>query len=105
MRKDYLEAGRIRAEDEAYKSYGVLKYSRCLNLKNAMVLLSEIRLGLCLGTIKFKDAEDFSAYSMMLAVQPRTLQFNNCKEKAMSVEEVDVLRAKYIREHLPELEE
>ena len=88
LRKDYLDSGRIRAEDEAYKSYGVLKYSRCLNLKNAMVLLSEIRLGLCLGTIRFKDAEDFSTYSMMLAVQPRTLQFNNCKEKAMSVEEV-----------------
>lgn len=105
LRKDYLDSGRIRAEDEAYKSYGVLKYSRCLNLKNAMVLLSEIRLGLCLGTIRFKDAEDFSTYSMMLAVQPRTLQFNNCKEKAMSVEEVDVLRAKYIREHIPELDE
>ena len=105
LRKDYLESGKIRAEDEAYKSYGVLKYSRCLNLKNAMVLLSEIRLGLCLGTIKFKDAEDFSTYSMMLAIQPRTLQYNNGKEKAMSVEEVDVLRAKYIRDHLPELEE
>ena len=105
LRKDYLESGRIRAEDEAYKSYGVLKYSRCLNLKNAMVLLSEIRLGLCLGTIRFKDAEDFSAYSMMLAIQPRTLQYNNGKEKAMSVEEIDVLRAKYIREHLPELDE
>ena len=38
LRKDYLESGKIRAEDEAYKSYGVLKYSRCLNLKNAMVL-------------------------------------------------------------------
>lgn len=105
LRKDYLESGKIRAEDEAYKSYGVLKYSRCLNLKNAMVLLSEIRLGLCLGTIKFKDAEDFSTYSMMLAIQPRTLQYNNGKEKAMSVEEIDVLRAKYIREHIPELDE
>ena len=42
---------------------------------------------------------------MMLAIQPRTLQYNNGKEKAMSVEEIDVLRAKYIREHLPELDE
>lgn len=105
LRKDFVDSGRIKAEDEAYKSYGVLKYSRCLSLKNAMVLLSEIRLGLCCGTIRFKNAEDFSVYSMILAIQPRTLQYNTAREKSLSVEEVDVARAKYIRDNLPELEE
>lgn len=104
LREEFVKASPVRAEDEAYKSYGVLKYSRCLNLKNAMVLLSEIRMGMNCKTIRFKDAGSFSAYAMMLAVQPRTLQYYTGKEKPMSVEEVDVARAKYIREHLPELD-
>lgn len=104
LRRDFTETNRIKAEDEAYKSYGVLKYSRCLTLKNAMLLLSEIRMGLSCKTIRFKDAAGFSVYGTMLAVQPRTLQYITGKEKSMSVEEVDVIRAKYIREKLPELE-
>ena len=102
QREIFLSTSRIKAEDEAYKSYGVLKYSRCMSLKNAMVLLSEIRLGQFLGTIKFKDY-DFSAYGLMLAVQPRTIQENVSNGRAMSVEEVDIARAKIIRESIPEL--
>lgn len=104
LRQKFVEASRIKAEDEAYKSYGVLKYSRYLTLKNAMILLSEIRMGLSCGTIRFKDAENFSVYGLMLAVQPRTIQYMISREKATSVEEVDIERARIIREAMPELE-
>ena len=104
LRHEFVETSRIKAEDEAYKSYGVLKYSRYLTLKNAMILLSEIRMGLNCGTIKFKNGEDFSPYGLMLAIQPRTIQYAIGREKPMSVEEVDIERARIIRESIPELE-
>ena len=104
QRMEFVEKNRIMAEDEAYKSYGVLKYSRTLSLKNAMMLLSEIRMGLSCGTIKFGNNSDFSVYGTMLAIQPRTIQYNAGGEKSMSVEAVDVERAKIIRNALPEIE-
>lgn len=104
QREIFVSSGRVRAEDEAYKSYGVLKYSRCLSLKNAMVLLSEIRMGQYLETIKLQNSDSFSVYGLMLAIQPRTIQERLHKGKPMSVEEVDIARAKIIRESIPEVE-
>lgn len=102
LREDFVNKSRIKAEDEAYKSYGVLKYSRCLTLQSAMVLLSGIMMGQKLKTIEFQD-DDFSVYGMMLGILPRTLQYKYARDEGTSVSEVDVLRAKYIREHLPEI--
>lgn len=101
-RTAFVEAGRIKAEDEAYKSYGVLKYSRCLTLQNAMVLLSELRMGQYIETIEFKD-DKVSIYGLMLKIQPRTIQATFGKGRPMSVEEVDIARAKILRESIPEL--
>lgn len=48
-RQQYMKLQQVAAEDAAYRSYGVLRYARKLSLKDALVLLSEFRMGLALG--------------------------------------------------------
>ena len=46
-----LESHRLEWEDEAYKSYGVLKYARRLSRKDAMIFLSQLMTGIADGLL------------------------------------------------------
>lgn len=100
-RRQYIKQRRMTAEDAAYRSYGVLKYARKLSLKDALVLLSELRMGMFLGLFEEKENTDYSIYQMMIGVQPYGLQLE-CGGK-LSQEELEVARAKFVRENLPDL--
>lgn len=101
-RKQYVSRKRVSAEDIAYRSYGVLKYSRKMSLSDAMLLLSELRMGLEQGLIKLAADEGFSTYQLVLGIQPSNLQLRS--EKVLSEEAVDIERAKFIREKLPNIQ-
>lgn len=94
-----LNNHRLEREDEAYKSYGVLKYARRLSGKDAMIFLSQMMAGADDGILTFR--EPCSIYRLMLGIQTANLQ--KLSHKPLSKEELDVARAAYIREELPEL--
>ncbi len=86
-------------EDQVYRSYGVLKYTRQINSKDAMTLLAQIKFGVDTGIIKF--TEDFHIYEMMMAIQPYSLQCHNGKYAGSNVR--DKLRAEYLNTNLPNI--
>ena len=92
-------AGRLEREDEAYKSYGVLKYARRMTLKEAMTFLSHVWAGIADGLLK--PAEFVSIYRLMIGIQPANLQKRS--SKPLGREELEAERARYLREELPKL--
>ena len=87
--------------DEAYKSYGVLKYARKLTLKDGLVYLSHLMTGVTDELISFTTP--CSIYSMMLGIQPANIMKN--ADHPLDKEEIDIKRAEYIRNKLPEIKE
>ena len=96
-----LESHRLEREDEAYKSYGVLKYARRLSRKDAMVFLSQLMAGTADGLLHTQ--EPCSIYRLMLGIQTANLQ--KLSSRPLNQEELDIARAAYLREELPELKE
>lgn len=99
VRKMALEKHGLECADEAYKSYGVLKYARRLSGKDAMIFLSQLMSGLADGLLETK--EPCPVYRLMLGIQPANLQ--KLSNAPLSKEELDVARATYLRAELPEL--
>ena len=99
IREASLEKHRLVREDEAYKSYGVLRYARRLSIKEAMTFLSHVRAGIADGLLKPK--EFVSIYRLMIEILPANLQKN--ASRPMNKEELEMARGQYLREHLPDL--
>ncbi|MDK2965886.1 MULTISPECIES: ATP--guanido phosphotransferase [Lacrimispora] len=99
VRKLSLQRRKIEREDEIYKSYGVLKYARRLTSRDAMIFLSQMMAGLEDGLIHTK--EECNVYRLMLGIWPANLQ--RISDRPLNKEELDMARAEFIREKLPEL--
>lgn len=99
VRELSLKNHRLEREDEAYKSYGVLKYARRLAMKDAMTFLSQLMAGIHDGLLIPK--ESCSVYKLMLGIQPAGL--SALSDRPLGKEELDVARAAYLRSALPEL--
>lgn len=94
-----LRDKRVVLEDEAYKSYGVLKYARHLSLKEAMIYLSHVRVGLCEGMLQTEQPVNIFGY--MLNQQDANIKARRIGE--VSEEELNQIRAESIRDSLPNL--
>lgn len=101
VRELSLKNHRLERMDEVYKSYGVLRYARRLSRKEAMTFLSQLMAGLTDGLLKAR--ESCSVYRLMLGVQPANLQ--KLSDRPLSKEELDMVRAEFLRRELPELED
>lgn len=101
VRKMALEKHGLECADEAYKSYGVLKYARRLSGKDAMIFLAQLMSGLEDGLLEAETP--CPVYRLMLGIQPANLQ--KLSQKPLSKEELDVARAAYLRAELPELKD
>lgn len=99
IRRNALEKHGLECADEAYKSYGVLKYARRLTQKDAMTFLSQLMSGAADGLLEF--SKPCSIYRLMLGIQPANLQ--KLSDRPLGKEELDIARASYIRRELPEL--
>lgn len=91
-----MEQSAIGLENQVYRSYGVLKYSRIIESKEAATCLSNVRLGIDLGIIKNVSRNILN--ELMILTQPGFLQ--QYAEKDLNSSERDVLRATLIRERL-----
>ena len=82
-------------EDNIYRAYGTLKYSRNIDIKEARKLLSIVRLGVVSKIIK--EEIKTPIYNIMMNIDFGSLQLNylDYEEK-----DLDILRAIYIRENL-----
>ncbi|MSS62568.1 protein arginine kinase [Velocimicrobium porci] len=85
-------------EDQIYRSYGVLKYARQINTKDAMTLLSQIKFGFDTGILKSQNKED-NIFRLMMEIQPYNLLQR--EGKMLGNIQRDKIRAEYIRTMLP----
>lgn len=100
LRREWYERNRAEVEDKVFRSYGVLKYARTLELKDAMTLLAQIELGRFLGIIEPADLS-FDIHRLMLEIQPAMLLCTNPGvDRELSI---DSIRAAYIRKKLPKI--
>jgi protein arginine kinase len=83
-------------EDKVWRAYGLLRYARSVNTKEALSLISAIRLGVGAGLIG--DVSIRSLNELLIYTQPAHLQKVN--DRKMNAGERDVARAEYIRQTL-----
>lgn len=82
--------------DKVWRAYGLLRYARNLSFEEAMNLLSGVRLGVGLGTIR--NVDTFTLNKLLVYTQPGHLE----DIIGMSVDEAELneARAEYVRSML-----
>ncbi len=83
-------------QDKIGRSYGILITARLISHKEAVKLLSNLRVGICEGLIDSVALETVD--SLMLKIQPASLM--RLKGTRLSIDERDRVRAEIIREEL-----
>lgn len=92
-REDLWSEVRIALEDKVWRAYGVLSHARIVNSKEALDLLSHVRLGLDLGLIR---GVPYSGINDML-VQCRPAHLQKRAGQKLSAQERDVVRGEFLR--------
>ncbi len=98
MKTMTLKNHRLDMEDEVFKSYGVLKYAKKLSVKEAMIYLSQVRVGETEGLLEFRSPMNF--YGLMLEIQQANLELLAPEADRGDLKKA---RADHIRKRLPEL--
>lgn len=99
-RREYVLMNNFEViEDQIYRSYGVLKYTKQMNAKDAMTLLAQIKLGFDTGILK--SDEKVNIFQLMMEIQPSSLQCRMGRNTGSMKR--DKARAAYLNESLPEL--
>jgi len=83
-------------EDKVWRAYGLLRYARSVSTKEALSLVSAVRLGVGAGLIG--DVSVRSLNQLLVYIQPAHLQ--KLSSANMDAGERDVARAEYIRRTL-----
>jgi len=102
VREKLMTEKRIEFEDSIYRSFGILKHARILSSKEAMTLLSDIKLGIELGILKTNSQKGLNIFDLMTSIQPANLQ--KLENKSLDIIERDIARANYIRHMIPDIQ-
>ncbi len=95
LERKIYDADKFRTEDKVMRALGALKYARVMTSKEAMNLISDVRLGINLGIIKETNLEALNG--ILYAILPGALT------KAYNIEtssDRDVKRCEVIKERL-----
>jgi protein arginine kinase len=95
-REMLFSKARSLLEDKVWRAYGLLRYAHSVSTKEALSLISAVRLGVGVGIIK--DVSIKTLNHLLVYTQPSHLQRLN--EMTMDAQERDVARAEYIRDAL-----
>ena len=95
-RETLLKEARSLLEDKIWRAHGILGNARMLDSREAMGLISAVRLGVGLGIITDTELTDLN--EILIMIQPMHLQM--FYEKVMGPDERDRSRADYIRSRL-----
>jgi protein arginine kinase len=98
-RASLFEEKRVMAEDKIWKSYGALTHSRMLSSRDALTLLSRLRLGIDQGL--FANLTHHELSRLMIEVQPAHLQHNT--NSLIGEEARDIARATSLRRRLQDI--
>ena len=93
-REHLLNAHYQDVEDQVHRAYGLLTYSRKMSGKEAMSLLSDVRLGYLTGLLTMPRPPK-RIYQIMMEIQPGHLQ--RVAGTEMNDSERDAARATYLR--------
>jgi protein arginine kinase len=83
-------------EDKVWRAYGLLRYAHSVSTKEALSLISAVRLGVGVGLVT--DVPVQTLNELVVYIQPAHLQQR--RGSAMDAQQRDVARAEYIREAL-----
>lgn len=97
-REVLLTKARSLLEDKIWRAYGICKTARIVTSKEAMGLISAVRMGVGLGVIT--DVKLTVLNELLIMIQPMHLQ--RLHNRAMETEERDRVRADHIRATLAE---
>lgn len=97
LEKKIMKEQKTDLEDRVFRSYGILSNCRKISSKEAMKLLSDLRLGAITGIINLKD-KNINIYNIMMSIQPgNMIKYMNVQGNQ---EERDIHRAAYIRKRM-----
>lgn len=97
-REMLLGKARSLLEDKVWRAYGLLRYSRSVSSKEALSLISAVRLGVGIGLIKNLSIKTLN--ELLIYIQPAHLQL--LEGRSMEPQERDEARADFIRGTLSE---
>ncbi len=95
-RKQLFKVKGVRLEDSLWRAYGILKNARIMSSKEAMELLSQVRMGVDMGILPSIDKRKFN--ELLISIRPAHLQLSAKRE--LAPEERDKIRADLLRESL-----
>ncbi len=88
----------IKIKDEVCRAYGTLSNAQMMSVKEAMLLLSYLKIGIDLELIEKEKLDHIDVYDLMIKIQKNNiLKQRGKKLKAMDIE---IERAKLLREEL-----
>lgn len=96
VRRTILEQEAAALEDRVFRAYGLLTHARRINSQEALDLLSQVRLGVCLGMLKSPGLKTVN--ELLVMSQPAHVQVREKRE--LEEDGRDVARARLIRERL-----
>lgn len=91
--KRTIDKDKYELLDEVHRAYGILTNCVRISSKEAMSLLSSVRLGYCSGILK-KNEPDTSLLSIMMEIREANMQIYG---EVKSAEARDIVRAEYLR--------
>lgn len=93
MRAGLSEDVRLRLEDKIHRSYGILSNAKIISSQEAMELVSDVRLGVCMGIIK--DLQPSELNQLFITTGPAYIQ--QMYEKELTPMQRDLSRAQFIK--------
>ncbi|MCK8825821.1 protein arginine kinase [Fuchsiella alkaliacetigena] len=97
-REALLKENELKLEDRIYRAYGILSYARQISTKEAMKLISDVRLGIDLEIIENVSANILN--QLVILISPAALQ--KLAEKELTSTQRDQKRAELIRSRISE---
>lgn len=95
-RKQILKSKGLELEDSLWRSYGILKHARLISSREALELLSKVRMGVDMNLLPSIDK--YKLNELIIRIRPAHLQLG--VGRRLSHEERDKIRADIIRENL-----
>jgi len=97
LRNRTLTTHRLDVENNVYRSYGILTHSRKVTVKEAMTLLSEVKLGYAMQILDLPKPNK-SLYQIMMEIQPGHLKRTagtDLDENSLSIARAEYLRSSF----------
>lgn len=99
-RREYvLSINHDELEEQVYRAYGILKYTRQISSEDAMALLSQLKFGTDYDLLSLE--KDLNIHQLMMEIQPGSIQWKIGKTVGRSTR--NKMRAEFIRKSLPEI--